>query len=257
MRAVPALVLGLALALPWPASAWAGPQETAEEPPTDAPPPPPPPATADPLEGADAPAPSPTDDAGPLVRGLSWDMRGGRIPKSGAIAEVQLGFPGILTAAYHYTLQPGFSIGGLASLDYAYFVPDAVWTTSLIFAAPVRYALVTSDSMTAAIRADPGIRLVLDGVFQFGILAHVEGVITWTLYNRFVVGFGVDVPLGLMIPERGTVNLSVPVLFGPVAEMHLSPPLAVTLDAKVGPSFNTAGGTFFGMQLLVGAAYRL
>lgn len=217
----------------------------------------PPPAKTDPLAGADAPAPDPGASTTTLVRGLSWDMRGGQVPKSGALAEVQLGFPGLLTAAYHYALQPGFSVGGLVSLDYAYYVPSAAWTTSLILAAPVRYALLTSDTMNAAIRADPGIRLVLDEPFTFGILANVEGVIGWTIYNRFVVGLGVDVPLALMIPTRGTVNLSVPVLFGPVAEMHLSPPLAVTLDAKIGPSFNTSGGTQLGLQLLVGAAYRL
>ncbi|MEQ8984105.1 MAG: hypothetical protein RL846_39530, partial [Deltaproteobacteria bacterium] len=75
----------------------------------------PPPAKTDPLAGADAPAPDPGASTTTLVRGLSWDMRGGQVPKSGALAEVQLGFPGLLTAAYHYALQPGFSVGGLVS----------------------------------------------------------------------------------------------------------------------------------------------
>lgn len=212
---------------------------------------------AQPLDGADEPAPEPADPGATLVRGLSWDAVAGGVPKSGAIAEVRVGFPGLLTAAYHYTVQPGFSMGGLVGFDYAYYVPKAAWTSSLILAVPLRYTLLRGETMSAAVRADPGVRLVLDDVFAFGLLANVEAVIAWTIENRFVVGAALDVPLGFMIPERGTVNLTVPLLVGAVAEMHLSPPLAITFEVKMGPSFNTSGGTQFAMQILAGAAYRL
>lgn len=205
----------------------------------------------------DAPAEEPVVPTSTLVRGLSWDMMGGGVPAAGALAEVQFGFSSLVRAGYHYTLRPGFSVGGLVAFDYAYYRPAAVWTSSLVLAAPVRYTLFRKETVSAAIRAEPGVRLVFEDIFAFGLLANVSGVFAWTLQNRFIVGAIVDIPLAFTIPEQGTVDLAIPLLFGAVAEFHLSPPLAVTFEAKVGPAISTAGETRFGMELVAGAAYRL
>ena len=50
--------------------------------------------------------------------------------------------------------------------------------------------------------------------------------------------------------------LAMPILIGPVAEFHVTPPLAITLDAKFGPGFNTNDKIRFAMKIHAGAAYR-
>ena len=91
--------------------------------------------------------------------------------------------------------------------------------------------------------------------FVFALLLNAGASVGLAVENRFLVGGGVDIPFRIAIPSQGDVAVSLPILFGPMAEFHLTPPLAVTLDLKVGPHINT-GGTVFGIRLLAGAAYR-
>ena len=73
--------------------------------------------------------------------------------------------------------------------------------------------------------------------------------------NRFIVGGGLDVPIALAF--GGTTNLSMPILFGPLFEFHVTPPLAMTFNLRFGPHINSTGGTYFGLAMMAGIAYRL
>jgi hypothetical protein len=46
-------------------------------------------------------------------------------------------------------------------------------------------------------------------------------------------------------------------LFGPLFEFHVTPPLALIFNLRVGPHLNSAGSTLFGLEMMSGIAYRL
>lgn len=196
------------------------------------------------------------------VRGLSWDMLAGGVPTSGSLIEAELGFSGLPRAAYHYSVAPDLSVGGMVSFDYAYWLPAAAFEPSLLLQAPVRYSLYRSTTLSVGLRADPGFGFFFPGngrgSFAFGFLLNGSGTIGFTVQNRFIVGGGIDIPMAVTV-GGGTSNLAFPLLFGPLFEFHVTPPLALTANLRMGPHLNTNGGvgTNFGMSLLGGIAYRL
>ena len=91
--------------------------------------------------------------------------------------------------------------------------------------------------------------------FRFGFGLNLGLNAGFTIQNRLVIGGGVELPMIFAFNNGAFVRA--PLLFGPIAEFHLSPPFAITLDAKVGPVFQTSTPIRFGLKLTVGAAYRL
>jgi hypothetical protein len=198
-----------------------------------------------------------------IVRGLSWDMVGGGIPNAGSIIHGELGFSGLPRVSYHYTLAPDFSLGALVAFDYGNWVAKRAFHPSLIIAVPIRFALYRDDTMSIAVRGDPGIVFGFSpGVFAAQI--EVGGVIAFQVEDRFVIGGGLDFPIMFgaqtgVESEDGTPNkffLAMPILIGPVAEFHITPPLAITLDAKFGPAFRTSISPLFALKIHAGIAYR-
>lgn len=217
------------------------------------------PAEAAPSENEEAP-PEEAED-GSLDRGLSWDVTAGVVPTGGAIIQVEAGFSSMLRASYHYTMDPGFSVGGMVSVDYGYWAPSLAFAPALLLQAPIRYSFIHNDSMSFGVRADPGIGLFFKGsnapVFSFGLLLNVSASIGFVVQNRMIIGGGVDLPLIVGFNSE-TAFARLPILFGPTLELHATPPLALTLEAKIGPSFATGGAdTIFGFRLLAGVAYRM
>jgi hypothetical protein len=203
-----------------------------------------------------------TEDLGDdsITRGLSWDVLGGGVPNAGALGQLELGFSGLPRVAYHYTLDPSLSVGGMVSFDYAYWAPRLAFAPAVLLQAPIRYSLVHNDSLTLGVRADPGIGLFFKGPktasFTFGLLLNVSASVGFTLQNRMIVGAGVDVPMVLGASGDGAF-FRFPILVGPIFEFHATPPLAMTFDFKIGPHLTTAGDTVFGFRLMAGVAYRL
>jgi hypothetical protein len=195
-----------------------------------------------------------------IDRGLSWDITAGGVPSGGAIAQVEAGFSAMIRGSYHYTIDPGFSVGGMASLDYGYWAPSIAFAPALLLQAPIRYSLVHNDSMSFGLRADPGLGFFFKGsnapIFTFGVLLNVSASIGFVVQNRMIIGGGVDFPLVLGI-NGDRAFLRLPILIGPTLELHATPPLALTLDVKAGPSFVTGGETIFGFRLMAGVAYRM
>lgn len=205
--------------------------------------PPPPDAVAE-VEGEDL----------SLVKGLSWDLLGGGVPTSGAIIQAELGITGLPKVAYHYSLKQGLSVGGLVGLDWGHYHLVSP-TVALELQAAVRYSVYRSSSLSIGVRADPGFYYNFASSL-FGLLFPVAANVGYTVDDRIIVGGGVDLPMLLLFSGKSS-GLAFPILVGPIAEYHLSPPLAVTLDAKLGPIFNTGGGTDFGLKVMVGLGYRI
>lgn len=204
-------------------------------------------AEAAPIESSEVEA------SGSITRGLSWNLMAGGIPSGGALIEAALGFSGLPRVAYHYTMSPALSIGGMVSFDYAYWLPDAAFRAGLLLQAPIRMELMASDMLSIGLRADPGVGFAFDPG-AFSVLLNVGVNAGYTIENRMIVGGGLDVPMALFL-QRNSVFV-VPLLVGPIFEYHVTPPLALTADVKVGP-YITTRGTDFGFKLMAGIAYRL
>jgi hypothetical protein len=195
-------------------------------------------------------------------RGLSWDALFGGIPKSGNLVTAEIGFSQLPRVAYHHTLSNNLSIGGMFAFDYGYFAPDYSFNPALVFAAPIRWKVYEESKFNIGVRADPGISMDFDP-FIFGILLNIGASLGYQITDRVVLGGGIDLPMAIGIPTGdGDVNFSIPMLFGPMAEFHITPPLALTADFKMGPHISTSSGPFssgtvFGLRALFGVAYRL
>jgi hypothetical protein len=234
-----------------------------KDPPADSTPDVPSKTDADKKDQAPEPAPASSDEGDATVRGLSWDLLAGGVPSSGALIEGELGFSALPRVAYHYTLAPQLSVGGMVSFDYAYWVPNAAFTPALLLQVPVRYSLYRSATTSIGVRGDPGIAFSFSSdkrPFFFGVLLNASISAGFTLQNRFIVGGTLAIPIAYAIPTNGTTtDVIFPLLIGPFLEFHVTPPLALTFDLKMGPTFNSASaaGTLFGLAMMVGIAYRM
>ena len=192
-----------------------------------------------------------------IVRGLSWDIAAGGVPRGGALVEGQLGFSGLPRLAYHYTLRRGFSVGGLIGLDLGWWSPSRAVRPGLVLAAPIRATLYRDARWSVGLRGDPGLLFDFESNLVLGLSAPASLAVGLTVEDRFIVGGALDALVVLLIPTgRGPAIFSVPILGGPTAEFHLTPPLALTFEAKFGPWLSTSG-TDLGVRVLLGAAYRL
>ena len=225
-------------------------QET-PDPPDTAPPPPVEESTAPPTPSL---PPPPTSL---VVRGLSWDSTAGGIPNGGALIEAQIGFSGLPRVAYHYTLQRGFSVGGLVSLDLGWWSPTQAIRPGLVLGAPVRITLYRDAQWSVGFRGEPGFLFDLKDDLVLGLALPASLTAGLTLEERLIVGLSIDAPAVILIPTgSGPAALAFPILGGPTAELHLTPPFAITFEAKFGPWLSTSG-TNLGARVLLGAAYRL
>ncbi len=216
-------------------------------------------------EGESAPSPaerttpveaSPSNPPDIAVRGLSWDMLGGGIQEGTGILQAELGFSALPRVAYHHTIAPKASVGGLFALDYARWAPEEAFTTSLVFTGVGRYSLLHTDRWSIGLRGEPGVRIGLDDPFLFGLLLNVQGHVGYAIQPHLIIGGGMDIPMEVGIPSEGSAFFAAPLLFGGFAEFHVAPQLALTADVKMGPYLNTVR-TVFGMRVLAGIAVRL
>lgn len=234
---------------PPPAPSEPTPKDTSA-PPLPAPSPPPgAPAAAD---EAPAVSPTPLEPAHPGSPEISWTLLGARVP-SGSLLQGELGFSGLPRIAFHQWLGDGFSVGGLVAFDYGSFVPRAAFRSSLVLAVPIRYAIPLDAPFELALRVEPGVVIPFDG--GAGILLDAQANLSWVLADRFVVGAGIDMPILIGIGDV-LGGLAWPLLIGGIFEYHPLAPLALTLDAKLGPYLDTNAGALLGLRVLGGAAYR-
>lgn len=199
------------------------------------------------------------------VRGLSWDALAGGVPESGGILQAEFGFSNLPRVGYLITLFDNFALGGVAALDFARFAPDEAFKTNLVLLAAARYSFFNNGDWSAAVRAEPGVRIGFAGPVDFSFLLNLQGHFGYMVAPRLIVGGGIDIPIEIAAVNRGPAVFSIPLLFGAITEFHVTPQLALTADLKAGPHFNTANSarpvnipaTQFGLRFLVGIAVRL
>jgi hypothetical protein len=193
----------------------------------------------------------------PKIRGLSWSIKTGRIPSSGGIIHGSMGFSELPRLAYHHTIQPNLSVGGLVAFDYGHNHPSDSFDGALLLGVPVRYRKPLGR-LDLGLAGVVGVRFPGQRGRDLSILIEAEANLGFPVHHRFIVGGGVSTPLWIGAGNKGLV-FDVPLLLGPFIEFHVTPPLALTLEAKAGPYFTSEANrqTGFGMRTSLGIAYRL
>jgi hypothetical protein len=174
------------------------------------------------------------------------------VPESGGLIEGSVGFASLPRVGYHLSLGNGFSIGAVGGFDYALFAPEAVFDPAFYVAGAFRMSTRLDEVVRLGIRGEIGALVAQNR--GAALVIDLSANIGFAVGRDFIVGPGIDVPIaiGFRIP-----SLSWPVLIGGVAEYRLTPPLSVTLEAKIGPSFNAPGSVTFGARILGGIAIRI
>ncbi|MEE2903072.1 MAG: hypothetical protein VYC39_12135 [Myxococcota bacterium] len=193
----------------------------------------------------------------PRVRGLTWSVTTNRTPTRGGIIHGTMGFSGLPRLSYHHVIQPNLSVGGLASFDYGHNNPSGSFEGGLLLGVPVKYRR-SLGNFDLGLSGILGIRFPGPKARDAAILIEAEANVGKVIFHRFIVGGGVTVPLWMGFGNRDLV-FDVPLLLGPFVEFHVTPPLALTFEAKAGPylTTQTARETSLGLRASMGIAYRL
>jgi hypothetical protein len=125
------------------------------------------------------------------------------------------------------------------------------------FRVPLRMTAMRSDRISVLIHIDPGLRIYTTNPAIFGLQFPIGVVLGYAAQRDLTVGFGVDLPMTLIVTPS-PVQLILGPTFGPAVEFHVDPRLAVGLNTRFGPIFSTSGGgSQFGFVMQVLAAYRM
>ena len=201
--------------------------------------------------------PARSQTVAPRVRGLTWSVTTNRTPTRGGIIHGTMGFSGLPRLSYHHVIQPNLSVGGLASFDYGHNNPSGSFEGGLLLGVPVKYRR-SLGNFDLGLSGILGIRFPGPKARDAAILIEAEANVGKVIFHRFIVGGGVTVPLWMGFGNRDLV-FDVPLLLGPFVEFHVTPPLALTFEAKAGPylTTQTARETSLGLRASMGIAYRL
>jgi len=201
--------------------------------------------------------------AKPRARGLSWSIKTGRIPASGGIVHGTMGFSGLPRIAYHHTFESDLSLGAMVGFDVGHDHPKDAFDGALLVGVPIRYRKAIG-SLDLGIGGVVGVRLPGQNDHDLSILVEPEINLGFAVHHRFLVGGGVTAPLWIGLGKGSRmdtdfINFDNAILIGPFIEFHVTPPLALTFEAKAGPYFTTEGReqTDLGLRTTLGIAYRL
>ncbi len=193
-----------------------------------------------------------------------FDIKAGGTPPAGtSIVQAEAGFSELPSLAYHYAVVDSLTVGVRFAFDYGDFAPSLVFHPALFFQVPIRISVWRRDAMTLGVHLDPGAGVGFPAANAFLASAAIAEVLLGAgadfayHLNIFVVGGGIDMPIGVDMPASGgQATLRWPLLFGPIFEVHPLERWAVTLEARIGPLFSSPGTPIFALKLLLGAAYR-
>ncbi len=207
----------------------------------------------DPL-GLNPPPPPP-----PPAEGQAWSMVGGRtLGFNKTAVEGGMGFPGM-----HVSLMRGVTdnvdIGGRVGFNYAVegLLPLYISGVRGQFAVKVR--LVNKDTVSLALRADPGIAFYfMRGSAVVAMLLPIGFSLGIAASSAVTLSLSFDLPMWIGFSTTGgPAVLTAPVLSGAGVEYFVSSDLLVYLSVKMGPSFESrAGSATLTMEGKVGVAYR-
>ncbi|HVP59142.1 MAG TPA: hypothetical protein VMT11_01130 [Myxococcaceae bacterium] len=249
---------------------------------------PPAPEAQSPTEAA-ATAPTPTGG------GADWSMRSGQTMGEGQSAVAgQAGWPGIQTE-YMVGIKPFLDLGGRFEFDWSFLGDTRAKGPGIKFHGIIRVHVFDAGKVIFSARFEPGFMAFFFGDSGASALAPVPSGpppalrartpaqvtvpdysssygpgyygTTTSLTLPVALEAGFPVQPGFLLNARFSVPLTfvlgdyggtvVPLMFGVGTEYRFNPRLALVADLGAGPIFYINGGTDFGLNAMVGVAYKL
>jgi len=192
----------------------------------------------------------------PPPPGTKYSLLGGETVGTGVnVASGEFGWPGISFGITH-GLSRDTDIGARFDLLFG-FEETTNSQFGIGFRVPLRMTAMRSDRISVLIHIDPGLKIYTTNPAIFGLQFPIGVVLGYAAQRDLTVGFGVDLPMTLIVTPS-PVQLILGPTFGPAVEFHVDPRLAVGLNTRFGPIFSTnGGGSQFGFVMQVLAAYRM
>ena len=178
------------------------------------------------------------------------------VPVGQDVASGEFGWPSISFGVTHgYTSRS--DIGIKFDLNYGFEYATAVTQFGIGLRVPLRYMAYRRDRIGVLLHVDPGIKLYTTSPAIFGLQWPIGVTLGYTASPELNVAFGLELPMFLNVTPS-PVSMFLGPLFGPAFEYHVDRQLAVGLNTRFGPIFNTSGGgSQFGMIMQLMLAYRL
>ncbi len=195
----------------------------------------------------------------PPAEGQAWSMVGGRtLGFNKTMVEGGMGFPGM-----HVSLMRGVTdnvdIGGRVGFNYSVEGLLPLYIPGIRGQFAVKVRLVNKDTVSLALRTDPGVAFYfLRGSAVIGLLLPIGFSLGIAASSAVTLSLSFDLPMWIGFSTAGgPAVLTAPVLSGAGVEYFVTSDLLAYLSVKMGPSFESQGGTAtLTMEGKVGVAYR-
>jgi len=188
--------------------------------------------------------------------GGQYSLLGGNTVPSGVdVVDGEFGWPSATFGFTHGT-SPTSDVGVKFDLLYG-FESTNISQFGIGFRVPLRFNLLRRDRISVLAHIDPGVKVYTTTPAIFGFQWPVGLTLGYTATPELNVGFGFELPMTLVVTPS-PVRMFLGPMFGPAFEYHLDRQLAVGLNTRFGPIFNTqGGGSQFGFVTQLVLAYRL
>ena len=181
-------------------------------------------------------------------------LGGTTVPTGADVVSAEVGWPSATFGLTH-GLSPTTDVGFKFDLLWA-FENTTISRFGLGFRIPLRATIFRRDRLSALVHVDPGLKVYTASPTFFGLQWPVGLTLGYAAAPGFNVGFGLDLPMTLMV-SPSPVSFFVGPMFGPSIEYHVDRQLTVGLNTRFGPIFNTSDGSEFGLTMQALLAWRL
>jgi hypothetical protein len=182
-------------------------------------------------------------------------LGGTTVPQGVDVVSGEFGWP---SASFGFThgMSPTTDVGFRFDLIYGFEYTD-ISQFGIGFRVPLRLLAFRRDRLSALVHVDPGLKVYTTTSAAFGFQFPVGLTLGYSATPELNVGFGFDLPMTLFVTPAPVTFFLGP-LFGPAFEFHPDRQLAVGLNTRFGPIFNTqAGASRFGFVTQLLLAYRM
>jgi hypothetical protein len=188
--------------------------------------------------------------------GGQYSLLGGTTVPSGVdVVDGEFGWPAATFGFTHGT-SPTSDVGVKFDLIYG-FENTTISQFGIGFRVPLRFSLLRRDRISVLAHIDPGVKVYTTTPAIFGFQWPVGLTLGYAATPELNVGFGFELPMTLVVTPS-PVTMFLGPMFGPAFEYHVDRQLAVGLNTRFGPIFNTRGGASeFGFVTQMVLAYRL
>jgi hypothetical protein len=207
------------------------------------------------LLAATAAAPAFAQRSTAITAPVRYSLLGGTTVPSGVdVVSAEVGWPSATFGLTH-GMSPTTDVGVKFDLIFG-FEDTTISQFGIGFRVPLRRMVMRRDRMSVLVHVDPGVKVYTTSPAVFGFQWPVGVTLGYSASPELSVGFGVEVPMTLIVTPS-PVRFFLGPMFGPAVEYHVDRQLTVGLNTRFGPIFNTSDGSEFGFIMQALLAWRL